>query len=174
MFSRLLLFICVLSLSLFLSVGVGIAKVEGIRVTREMIYEKLIEIEKRQAVFEERFKQIDKRFEQIDKRFEDMNKRFEDMNKRFAELREDMNRRFEEQLRIFKWIAGVFTAMVIGFISLLIWDRRSAMRAAVKEAEEELDRRYRIRDLPKFIEVLREKAKRDSELAEILRSFHLF
>ena len=85
-----------------------------------MIYQKLIEIEKRQAVFEERFKQIDRRFAELR---EDMNRRFEQVDKRF-----------EEQLRIFKWIGGVFTAMVIGFISLLIWDRRSAMRAAVKEA----------------------------------------
>ena len=81
------------------------------KVTNEMIYQKLIEMEKRQAVFEEKFKQIDRRFEQIDKRFEEIDKRlgelradtngkFEglraDTNKRFKELRADMNRRFEE------------------------------------------------------------------------------
>ena len=116
-----------LALSILLSPVLSFAKNTGFRVTNEMIYEKLIEIEKRQAVFEERFKQIDRRFAELR---EDMNRRFEQVDKRF----EDMNRRFEEQLRIFKWIGGVFTAMVIGFISLLIWDRRSAMRAAVKEA----------------------------------------
>jgi hypothetical protein len=47
---------------------------EGLRVTNEMIYEKLIEIEKRQAIFEEQFKQMDRRFEELR---EDMNKRFE-------------------------------------------------------------------------------------------------
>ena len=58
MCSRLLIFICVLSLSLILRVGEGVGKEEGIRVTREMIYEKLIEIEKRQAVFEALVKNI--------------------------------------------------------------------------------------------------------------------
>ena len=69
------------------------------KVTNEMIYQKLVEIEKRQAVFEERFKQIDKRFEQIDKRFEQIDKRFEQVDRRLEELSEDMNMRFEQNLR---------------------------------------------------------------------------
>ena len=78
--------------------------------------------------------QTNKRFEELR---EDMNKRFEQVDKRFEEI----NRRFEEQLHLFKWIAGVFTAMVAGFVSLLIWDRRTAVKAAIKEHESELDRK---------------------------------
>ncbi len=77
------------------------------KVTNEMIYEKLLLIEKRQAILEAQFKEfkeatnkrfedINKRFEDMNKRFEDMNKRFEDINKRFEQFREDVNRRFEE------------------------------------------------------------------------------
>ena len=141
--------------------------------------------------FEEMREDMNKRFEQMDKRFEemreDMNRRFEQVDKRFEQLRDEMNKRFEqvdkrfeevnkrfeEQLHLFKWIAGIFTAMVAGFVSLLIWDRRTAVRAAIKEHESELDKKFRISDLPKLIEALKEKAKSDKELAEILRNFHL-
>ena len=144
-----------LVLSILLSPVLSFAKNTGFRVTNEMIYQKLIEIEKRQAVFEERFKQIDKRFEQIDKRFEDMNKRF------------------EEQNQLFRWIVGILGGIVVSFVALLIWDRRTAVSAAIRESERRLEDKFRLSDLPKLIEVLREKAKRDKELAEILRTFHL-
>jgi tetrahydromethanopterin S-methyltransferase subunit G len=144
-----------LALSILLSPVLSFAKNTGFRVTNEMIYQKLIEIEKRQAVFEERFKQIDKRFEQIDKRFEDMNKRF------------------EEQNQLFRWIVGILGGIVVSFVALLIWDRRTAVSAAIRESERRLEDKFRLSDLPKLIEVLREKAKRDKELAEILRTFHL-
>ena len=162
-----------LVLSILLSPVLSFAKNTGFRVTNEMIYQKLIEIEKRQAVFEERFKQIDKRFEQIDKRFEelraDMNKRFEQVDKRF----EDMNKRFEEQNQLFRWVVGILGGIVVSFVALLIWDRRTAVSAAIRESERRLEDKFRLSDLPKLIEVLREKAKRDKELAEILRTFHL-
>ena len=119
--------------------------------------------------FEQLRDEMNKRFEQVDKRFEEVNRRFEEVNRRF----EEVNKRFEEQLHLFKWIAGIFTAMVAGFVSLLIWDRRTAVRAAIKEHESELDKKFRISDLPKLIEALKEKAKSDKELAEILRNFHL-
>ena len=169
-----------LALSILLSPVLSFAKNTGFRVTNEMIYQKLIEIEKRQAVFEERFKQIDKRFEQIDKRFEelraDMNKRFEQVDKRF----EDMNKRFEEQnqridqlVRLMGWVVGGIFGILAVFIALLVWDRRTAINAAIRESERRLEDKFRLSDLPKLIEVLREKAKRDKELAEILRTFHL-
>ena len=92
------------------------------------------------------------------------------MNKRF----EDMNKRFEEQSKLFRWIVGVLAGIVIAFVVLLVWDRRTAVRVAIREYEEELDRKFRVRDLPKLMEALKEKAKRDEELAAILRNFHLF
>ena len=135
-----------------------------------MIYQKLIEIEKRQAVFEERFKQIDKRFEQIDKRFEDMNKRFEelraDMNKRF----EQVDKRFEEMLSFLKMIVGIFTALVVAVIGFAYWDRRTIIRKARDETIEYLKREGELR---KLIDALKQLAKEDKKLAEVLRTFGL-
>ncbi len=141
-----------------------------VKVTNEMIYQKLLEIEKRQAIFEERFKQIDKRFEQIDKRFEQVNKRIDD-------LREDMNKRFEqvdkrfEQMFTFLWIiTGIFTTLTLGVIGFAFWDRRTIIKKAKEEAIEEIEKEGRLKDL---IEALRELAKKDPELAKILKNFNL-
>ena len=64
--------------------------VHASKVSNEMIYQKLLELERKQAIMEAEFRvfreQVDKRFELIDKRFgelrEDMNKRFEEMDKK--------------------------------------------------------------------------------------------
>ena len=159
----------VLILTMFLpSIGFS-APPPSFKVTNEMIYQKLIDIEKRQAVFEERFKQIDKRFEQIDKRFEDMNKRFE-------ELREDMNKRFEEvnarfeQLTNFLWIiTGIFTAIMVGTIGFAYWDRRTIIAEAKRQTLEELEREVKPERLKKLINVAREFAKKNEEFREILK-----
>ena len=115
---------------------------QRLKVTNEMIYQKLVEIErrvgeieKRQAIFEERFKQIDKRFEDMNKRFEelreDMNKRFEDMNKRF----EDMNKRLDSMVSLMNRIVIGLFGLVAAFGALLIWDRRSTIKSASQEIE---------------------------------------
>ena len=152
-----------LALSILLSPVLSFAKNTGFRVTNEMIYQKLIEIEKRQAVFEERFKQIDKRFEQIDKRFEELRA---DMNKRF----EDMNKRFDEMMSFLKMIVGIFTALVVALIGFAYWDRRTIIRKARDETIEFLEREGKLR---KLIDALKELAKEDRKLAEVLRSFGL-
>jgi nitrate reductase NapE component len=157
----------ILSVSIFFIAPVlSLAKETDFKVTNEMIYQKLIEIEKRQAVFEERFKQIDKRFEQIDKRFEDMNKRFEDINKRF----EDMNKRFDEMMSFLKMIVGIFTALTVAVIGFAYWDRRTIIRKAREETIEFLEREGSLR---KLTDALKELAKEDKKLAEVLRSFGL-
>ncbi len=163
-------FVFLFILIFFVSPILSFAKTSGFKVTNEMIYQKLIEIEKRQAVFEERFKQIDKRFEQIDKRFEDMNKRFEelraDMNKRF----EQVDKRFEEMLSFLKMIVGIFTALVVAVIGFAYWDRRTIIRKARDETIEYLKREGELR---KLIDALKQLAKEDKKLAEVLRTFGL-
>jgi len=160
---------------------------EKSRVTNEMIYEKLlemekrlVEIEKRQAVLEVQFREFK---EAVNGRFDQMGKRFEDMNRRLEELRTDTNRRFEElrmdtnarfaQLYTFLWIlTGIFvtlTAVVIGFA---LWDRRTIRRAR-QEAVEEVERLYGTSRLERLLKALRELAREDLRLAEVLRSFGL-
>jgi len=140
---------------------------EGLRVTNEMIYEKLLEVEKRlvqlerrQAVLEAQFREfrewVDKRFEQVDRRFQ--------------ETRADMNARFE-QLYTFLWIiTGIFTALVAVVIGFALWDRRTTIRRAREEAFEKVEAEGRWRLV---LQALRELAREDRRLAEVLRSFGL-
>ena len=156
----------------------------GMKVTNEMIYTKLLEIEKRQAILEaqfrefkeqvdKRFEQVDKRFEDVNKRFEDMNKRFEDMNKRFEELREDMNKRFEQMMKFMELMLLIFTSLVVAVIGFAYWDRRTIIRKAKEESVEEVGNKYNLSLIMKLIEALRELAREDERVARVLRQFDL-
>ena len=144
-------------------------------------------IDKRFEQIDKRFEQVDKRFEQVDKRFEQVDKRFEQVDKRITELKEDMNRRFEEmredtnkrfeqvdkrmeaQLSFLWMLTGIFSSITAAVIALLIWDRRTAVKHALKESEDQLEAKYGLSLLRKVVMVLQEKAKSDSELALILK-----
>jgi nitrate reductase NapE component len=120
-----------------------------------MIYQKLVEIERRvgeiekkQAVFEERFKQIDKRFE---------------------ELREDMNKRFE-QLYTFLWIiTGIFTAIMVGAFGFAYWDRRTIITEAKRQVYDDMEKEFKPEKFRKVLSALRELAKNDKRVEEILK-----
>jgi len=110
--------------------------------------------------------------EQTNQRFEEMytymNKRFEDINKRFEEMYTYMNKRFEdinkrfEQLYTFLWIVtGIFTSFTLGVIGFALWDRRTIIRKAREEA------------LDQIIAVLRDLAREDERVANILRKHGL-
>ncbi len=139
-------------------------------ITNEMIYAKLLEIEKRQAVLEAQFREFK---ESVDKRFEEVNKRFEQVDKRFGELRGDMNARFD-QLYTFLWIiTAIFTALVVAVIGFAYWDRRTIIRKAREETIEEVERLYEVSRLRELLKALRELAREDRRLAEVLRNFGL-
>ena len=108
--------------------------------------------------------------EQVDRRFEQVDKRFEQTDRRISDLRADMNRRFE-QMTDFLWIiVAIFTALTAVVIGFAYWDRRTIIRRARDEAIERIEREGRLVDL---IGALRELAKEDRKLAEILRGFRL-
>ncbi len=136
-----------------------------------------------------------KRFEDINKRFEDMNKRFEDMNKRFEALQREMNARFEvlqremdkrfamvdkrfedmnkrfDQMFTFLWIlTGIFTTLTLGVIGFAYWDRRTIIRKAREETRDDIEKEGRVRDL---ILAMRELAKKNKDVAYVLRNFNL-
>ena len=88
------------------------------------------------------------------------------VDKRFAGLRFDMNKRFE-QMMTFLWIlASVFSALVVAVIGFALWDRKTMIR----RARDEIEKEGRLSDL---IQALRELARKDKELAEVLRHFNL-
>ncbi len=125
--------------------------------------ERLIRMETTLKVFME---QIDKRFEQVDKRFEQIDKRFEQIDKRF----EQVNQQFE-QIMTFLWmLTGIFTTLIVAVIGFAYWDRRTIIRKARDEAIEVIEKEGRLRDL---IAALRQLAREDPKLAEVLRSFRL-
>ena len=128
------------------------------------IEQRLDAMEKR---FEQRFEQVDKRFEQVDKRFEDLRA---DMNARF----EQVDKRFEQQHNTIMMLIGVFTAITAATIGFALWDRRTMIRpfeTKVKEIETNMDT---LKTSNKnLIESLRELAKTDTRLAEILKQFNL-
>jgi len=162
-------------IGIFLMVGGAFAQQVGF--TQED-RERLIRLEATLKTFMEqvdrRFEQMDKRFSDLradmDKRFEQVDKRFEQMDRRISDLRIDMNRRFE-QMTDFLWIiVGIFTALTAVVIGFAYWDRRTIIRRARDEAIERIEREGRLVDL---IGALRELAKEDKKLAEILRGFRL-
>lgn len=134
------------------------------------------------------FQHIDKRFEDMNKRFEDMNKRFEemrdDMNHRFGEIRDDMNKRFEQidkrfeqvdkrfdQMFTFLWmLTGIFTTLTMGTIGFAYWDRRTIIKKAKEETIAEIEGEGRLKDM---IHALRELSRSNSEVAKVLRQFHI-
>ena len=123
------------------------------KVSNEMIYQKLLELEKRQAIMEVEFRLFR---EQVDKRFE--------------ELREDMNKRFEEQLTFLEIVAIAFSTIAAATIGFAIWDRKTVISRAKEETLQELKTDERMKE---FINALKNLAERDKDVAKLLKQFHL-
>jgi hypothetical protein len=95
----------------------------------------------------------------VDKRFEELDKGFQEIDKRF------------DQMMTFLWIlSAVFVTIVALVIGFALWDRRSMIRQARREAVEEMERSGKIKDL---VEAFRELGKRNKEVAQILEKFRL-
>ncbi len=111
--------------------------------------------------------QMNAKFEQIDKRFEQIDKRFEQLEKRFERL-EDL-----VWASIFAMFGSVFT--LIGFI---LWDRRTYLKPIVSQMEElksQLEQqKNQSSKVQQVIDVLKEKAKDDDSLKELLKKFNLW
>jgi chaperonin cofactor prefoldin len=131
--------------------------------------DRLIRIEAVLEQHEKRFESIEKRFDNIDKRFESIDKRFESIDKRFEELRSDMNTHFG-------WLIALFAAITISTISFALWDRRTMIRpfeTKVKEIDKLIEELKEEKTANKILSALREMAKKDNQLAEILKSHNL-
>jgi hypothetical protein len=113
---------------------------------------KLEALEKR---MEDGFEQVDKRFEQVDKRFEQVDKRF------------------EEHLNYIGYMVGIFGAICAVIIGFTLWDRRTMLKpieVKVQAIDNELLKVKNNRsNQSKIISVLRELAKSNTKLAEILK-----
>ena len=109
---------------------------------------KLEELEKRMI---ERFEQVDKRFEQVDKRF-------------------------EENFTYIGYIIALFGTMFAATIAFALWDRRTMIKpfeTKVIEIEAEIIKLKKEKNNGKILVALRDLAKTDIKLAEILKSHNL-
>jgi len=137
------------------------------RISDREIIEALTELKAGQKALKEN---VNRRFEAVDQRFEAMDQRFESMEAGF-------NQRFNFlENRIMVVIAGIF-----GLIGYIVWDRKTALRPVEErliKLENELHRDLEIQHeegsrLTRLVKVLREMAKHDEKLANVLRSFSL-
>ncbi|WP_347272956.1 hypothetical protein [Candidatus Kuenenia sp.] len=92
------------------------------------------------------------------------------VDKRFEILRDDMNKRFEQMFGFLWVITGIFTSLTLGVIGFAYWDRRTIIKKAKEETIAEIEKQGLSANL---LQVLRELAKEDSKLANVLRQFHL-
>ena len=116
---------------------------------------KVEELEKRMI---ERFEQVDKRFEQVDKRFEQVDKRF------------------EENFTYLGYLMALFGTMFAATIAFALWDRRTMIKPfeiKIIEIESEIFKLKKEKNNGKILVALRDLAKTDIKLAEILKSHNL-
>jgi predicted PurR-regulated permease PerM len=150
----------IVALILFFLPAISAAIETAPKITDREIVERLTRLEERLTRVEEGQKAI---LREIDKRFEAMDKRFESMDKRFDAI----DRKID-------LLAGIFTAIVVSVIGFAIWDRRTMIRpfeTKVKSIEEEISETHgRQKGLIEAFQIL---GRRDEQVAEVLRRFHL-
>lgn len=115
--------------------------------------------------FDQMQKSIDERFEQIDKRFEQIDKRFEQVDRRFEQINNELN-------RLVNIMVGIFVAqigLVGGIVGFALWDRKTIVSKAKRETIEELERDVKPERLRRLLNALRELAKEDEKLADVLK-----
>ena len=137
------------------------------RISDREIIESLIELKAGQKALEAR---MDQRFDafqqQIDQRFEAVDRRFETVDQQLDKI----------WALMLVMIAGIF-----GLIGYIVWDRKTALRPVEQrimalEAEFHRDLEIQHEDgsrLTRLVKVLREMAKSDEKLANVLRSVSL-
>ncbi|WP_448530136.1 hypothetical protein [Raineya sp.] len=119
----------------------------------------------------DRLIKIEQKLDEMEKRF---TQRFEQMDKRFEELRTDMNARFEQQTNFLWILTAIFSAVTAAALGFAWWDRRTMIRpfeTKVKEIEEKIELNQK--DVKNIMLSLREVAKKNNEVAEILKQYNL-
>ena len=176
------------AIMLVVSPGASSAVEVAPRISDREIIESLAELKAGQANLDKRlddlnrsidsrFEQVDKRFEQIDKRFEQIDKRFEQIDKRF----EDVNRRIDGLQNTMLVLFGAIMSLIVALFGFIIWDRRTMLKPVVdrldrleREVTKDLDMLNEEGSrLTRLVKTLREQAKSDPKLTEILRTFSL-
>lgn len=107
----------------------------------------------------------------------DINRRFEDVNRRF----DDLNHRIDGLRNTILVLFGAIITLIVALFGYIAWDRRTALRPLqdrLELLERDLYRDLELQHeegsrLTRLIKALRQMAKTDEKIAEVLRSFHL-
>ena len=110
-------------------------------------------------------------------RFDDVNRRFDDVNRRF----EDLNHRIDGLQNTMLVLFGAIITLIVALFGYIVWDRRTALRPLqdrLERLERDLQRDLELQHedgsrLTRLVKALREMAKTDENIAEVLRSFSL-
>ena len=151
------------------------------RITDREIIEALTELKAGQKALKDemnqRFEAIDKRFESIDRRFESIDKRFVSVDSRF----ESLERRIDGLQHTMLMLFGALITLIVALFGYIAWDRRTIVKPLqerLDKIEHDLQRDLDIQHeegsrLTRLVKVLREMAKTDEKLAEVLKHFSL-
>jgi hypothetical protein len=179
---HLLPFCCVSAL--FVASSDALAVETAPRISDREIIESLARLDAGQAALEQH---MDQRFASLEKT---MDQRFvaieKDIDQRFGAMEKNIDQRFaavEKRLDdLFAMMLTMFSALVLLIVSLfgyIVWDRRTALRpleSRLARLEQDLERDLQLRHeegslLTRLLKALRELAREDEKLANVLRSF---
>ena len=102
--------------------------------------------------------------------------RLEELEKRMIERFEQVDKRFEENFTYIGYIIALFGTMFAATIAFALWDRRTMIKPfeiKVIEIESEIFKLKKEKNNGKILVALRDLAKTDIKLAEILKSHNL-
>jgi len=171
-----------MTIMLFLSPVVSLAVEVAPRISDREIIEALSELKAGQVTLDKRLDDMNR---SIDKRLDDMNrsidKRLDDMNRSIDKRFEDINRRIDGLQNTMLALFGAILSLIVALFGFIIWDRRTMLRPVVdrldrleREVTKDLDLLNEEGSrLTRLVKTLREQAKSDPKLAEILRTFSL-
>jgi septal ring factor EnvC (AmiA/AmiB activator) len=158
------------------------------RISDREIIEALTQLRAGQKAMEEkmelRFKAIDARFSSLDSQFSSIDARFSSLDARFTSIDarfDAMDRHIDGLRQTMLALFGAMMALIVALFGYIAWDRRTMVRPLqerLDRIESELARDLELQHeegsrLTRLLKVLREMAKTDPKLAEVLRNFSL-
>ena len=102
--------------------------------------------------------------------------KLEELEKRMIERFEQVDKRFEENFTYIGYIIALFGTMFAATIAFALWDRRTMIKpfeTKVIEIEAEIIKLKKQKNNGKILVALRDLAKTDLKLAEILKAHNL-
>ena len=162
----------VIAIIILLSAGLGVPNfvfaVQGdLSLSNKEIIERLTRLEEGQ-------KSLDKRIDDLSRRIGDVNGRIDDVNGRIDDLRseltgdiESLRSELKSDIADLRSLVYLVLAGIIALIGFVIWDRRSALSPVIRKTRE-LEERNDF-----TLRALKEYARKDPKMAEVLKSLGL-